>query len=711
MKPIPPLFLKNFCFLPVFILGLLLGLRQVGISAAEDPAASEESSVDEDILEKAPSMSPAELKELFQIYARKNDKLMAGKIKAMLNKVDAADPDTKNLVLPATPEAPPDQDDQPVPAEIQKARDLIADGKAPEAVVLLEKLQSKNAPGAKFPFAMDLASALDEAGQAARAIAAYESVLADAEAAGEDHQEARERLEALRMSVKLLKIGTHLDEDRPAEAQKLLQELTPDEARQPEAKILAARLKALQGATEAGESELLAISADSRLSEEVRKDARETLHDLQVSRLLKQGEGATKTGDRKLALKISEELYSLAPLRTEIVHFRARALLKNQQAPSALKILEQHAPATESEFARDHNQLLAEVLEHTGALPLAVASYRMLGADPKASLLEQCDALSSADHLAALGCAGVSGQWTFTDAEEGRWSVYHVTGQTGDLGHGLQFQLEGYGDAISPAAGDWSDQARDEQFEATAGARLHFGDQKFLQSWITGHEDGLGAGAAIGRQPVAGPGYQLRYDYQRRAADSLFLRSLNGRQNRLTGSVEADLGHGFTLDLQTHWRQVTVDQTSLGQGGGLEIALAKTLVEESRQAPGVVLSYLGEFSKFNSRANRSVFRSLGLSEDEDPARLNELVDPQINRQEIELSVHRHWSPKFETMLVGAIGYEFKDEQSVWRVGFQAAYRLDTNLRLTLQGDYDSSGQAANASGAVLSFSAGLGLDF
>ena len=107
MKPIPPLFLKNFCFLPVFILGLLLGLRQVGISAAEDPAASEESSVDEDILEKAPSMSPAELKELFQIYARKNDKLMAGKIKAMLNKVDAADPDTKNLVLPATPEAPP----------------------------------------------------------------------------------------------------------------------------------------------------------------------------------------------------------------------------------------------------------------------------------------------------------------------------------------------------------------------------------------------------------------------------------------------------------------------------------------------------------------------------------------------------------------------------------------------------------------------------
>ncbi len=95
--------------------------------------------------------------------------------------------------------------------------------------------------------------------------------------------------------------------------------------------------------------------------------------------------------------------------------------------------------------------------------------------------------------------------------------------------------------------------------------------------------------------------------------------------------MEADLGHGFALNLQTYWREVTVDQTSLGQGGGLEIALARTLVEESRQAPGIVLSYLGEFSKFNSRANRSVFRSLGLSEDEDPARLNKLVDPQINR--------------------------------------------------------------------------------
>ncbi len=42
---------------------------------------------------------------------------------------------------------------------------------------------------------------------------------------------------------------------------------------------------------------------------------------------------------------------------------------------------------------------------------------------------------------------------------------------------------------------------------------------------------------------------------------------------------------------------------------------------------------------------------------------------------------------------------------------QAAYRIDSNLRLTLQGDYDSSGQAANSSGVVLSFSAGLGLSF
>ena len=136
MKPISPPFIQSFRFLPVLMLGLLLGLRPAGSSAAQDPAASEESSVDEDILEKASSMSPAELKELFQIYARKNDKLMAGKIKAMLNKADPADPDTKNLVLPATPDAPSDQDDQPVPAEIQKARDLIADGKAPEAVVL-----------------------------------------------------------------------------------------------------------------------------------------------------------------------------------------------------------------------------------------------------------------------------------------------------------------------------------------------------------------------------------------------------------------------------------------------------------------------------------------------------------------------------------------------------------------------------------------------
>lgn len=717
MSPFSTPSIISFHFLTNLTLGLLLGLSLPGTcaeratAAPEPSAAPEQSAVDEDILEKAASMSAEELKELWQIYARKKDPVMGARIKALLNKSAPDDPDTRNLVLPSPQAETPDRDDQTVPSEVQKARDLIADGKAPEAVILLEKFQSKGSSGSKFSIAVDLASALDEAGQVPRAITAYEAILADAEVPEEDHQEARGRLQALRTSQKFLQISDLIDSENWAEAQRLFGELPADESNQPEARILGARLQALAGSTEAGEAELQAISTDAGLSEEIRQDAGEALRDLQLSRLLKKGEGASKNGDRMLALKISEELYSLAPLRTQVVHFRARALLNNREAPSALSLLENNSPTGEAESARDHNQLLAEALAHTGALPRAVVSYRKLGADLQAPLLDRCDALSAADHLAALGGAGLTGQWTFTDAEEGRWSVYHVSGQTADLGHGLQFQLESYGDTISPDTGDWSERVQDTRLEVTAGARHHFGDQKFLQAWMTGHDDGVGAGAAVGRQPVAGPGYQLRYDYQRRASDSLFLRSLNGRQNRLTGSLEAELGNGFSLNMQAYLRQVTVDQTLLGNGGGMEIGLSKTLIEESVSSPGIVLSYLGEFSKFNRRANREVFRSLGLGWDEDPVRINELVDPRVNRQELELSLHRYCTPKWETTLVGAIGYEFEDEQTVWRMGFQAAYRIDSNLRLNLQGDYDSSGQAANASGAVISCALGLAWDF
>ena len=78
---------------------------------------------------------------------------------------------------------------------------------------------------------------------------------------------------------------------------------------------------------------------------------------------------------------------------------------------------------------------------------------------------------------------------------------------------------------------------------------------------------------------------------------------------------------------------------------------------------------------------------------------------------MQLSAHRYWTHNLETTFEGALGYEFEDKQTVWRVGLQSAYRLTSNARLTLQLDYDSSGQAANAGSSVTSLVLGVAVDF
>ena len=677
-------------------------------ASAQSPVPVAIAEVDADILRKAETMSAEELQELWQLYVRKKDKVMAAKIEALISPSEVDDSDGKNSEQPAIAESAPVSE----PPELKQAQALIDGGKALEAVAILERLQVKNDPKAGISYVLELASALDEAGQNDRAIVAYQQVLTDGNSSEEDRQEAQDRLEELTFSAMLAKADQALDDNHTQPAEALLKSLSSTDATKPEVQILAARLKLQTGEVEAGESALAALAKDEKLAGDVREDARVTLENSHVSRLLKEGTVATEAGDHQLALRLSQELYSIAPLRTEVLHFRAKALLTNHEAPAALRLLEGHSAVADPSAAGDHLHLMAQALERTGAWERAVSSYRTLGADAKFSVVERGDFLSSADELAALGSPGFTGQWSYTDAQEGTWSSFHATAQTGALmQHGVQFLAEGYWDEISPVAGRWSERAEEEQIEGTVAVRAQLREQYFFQTWVTEHADGVGTGAALGRMPVAGPGYQLRYDYQRRATDSLFLRSLNGRQNRVSASLETEMGAGFSFNAQGFWREVTVDGTSLGEGGGLEISLSKTLLKETSHCPSMAIAYLGEVSKFDAKSSTGVFRALGLAASEDPLRLSELIDPRINRQEMQLSAHRYWTPNLETTFEGALGYEFEDKQTVWRVGLQSAYRLTSNARLTLQLDYDSSGQAANAGSSVTSLVLGVAVDF
>ncbi len=698
-----------------FISGLSAAPPTVAPLAAAETvkAALPAGKVDEEMLSKAAKMSEGELRELMELYLKKKDQLMAVKMAHLLLALNDEDTAARAVLTNAgQPVAEASPDSAPESPLLAAARKLTAEGKKKEAVEAYEKVLAAQEPNVPFPYAMELASAYDDAELNAQALIAYDAVAKDATASPADRDEATRRAAELRRSSRLVAADQAMDAGKVAEAKAIIDQLSPEDQKSPEALIMEAKIMIGSGDLARGEAALQKMISDLTLTPEIRQEAKEVLADAKVNQLIKAGEGAFDEGQHRLALSLSEQVYAMAPERSDVIEFRAKTLLKNNEADAALQLLEKAPQTKDANGASDRSRLLAQAFEKTGSFDRAVKCYRDLGANSSLSLLDRDDALESADTLAAIGSARSSLDWRLIDAEEGRWNEVRVGFQSGVFSRSLQFIGEGYWDGISPSAGSrFSGKTEDDLLEASGALRAFFSGNRFLQAGVTGHRDGVGFGVSAGQFPLGGLGYQVRYDYQQRASYSQALRGLNGRQNKVSGTVQAELGGGVALDAGIGWRQVTVDHESIGSGFAGELSLLKTLLKETASTPGISIAYLGEISRFNDHYGVEVRRAIGVGPNEGRERMSELVDPRVNRQELQLSLVRHWSERFQTSASGAIGYEFEDAQSVWRLGFHMAYRLRPNLRLTLEGTYDSSGQGANSGSAMKSLWLGMAMDY
>ncbi len=670
--------------------------------------------VDDAMLASAEHMSEDELRELMGLYVKKKDRLMAIKIAHLLLQKDGDDEAARALLkgagVPAVEEdAAADAPESPV---IAQARQLAAAGQAKAAAALYEQARTAQDPKVPFPFAMELASAYVDAGLPVQAQAAYALVADDATAPAADRAEATQRLTELRRDAQLTAADLSLDEGKIDEARRLLAELPAADQQSPEARLLEGKIKLLGGDAAAGEAQLMQMSLDQTLAPELREEAKATLAEVKINHLIKAGEGAFAKGNHQLAMSLSEELYGLAPQRTDVVQFRARTLLQNKQPDLALQVLEQSPAIKGSESETDHSRLLGTALENTSSYQRALEVYRELATHRKLSLLDQGDLFDDADTLAAIASPRFSSDWRFMDAEEGRWNAVRVNLQSGILAHGLQFIGEGFWDAVAPSDGArFSGKTEADLTEVAGSMRAYFSGQRYLQGGLIGHRDGVGFGVSAGKLPLDGLGYQLRYDHQQRAGYSQALRSLNGRQNKVAGSLQTTFSSGLSLDTTFGWRDITVDGVSLGNGLMFELALMKTVLQEKASRPGISIAYMGELSRTSQNNTVEVRRAIGLDPLNPTNRLADLMDPRVNRHEIQINVTRHWTEHFQTNFTGALGYEFEDQQSVFLLGFQLVYRLRPNLKLTLQGDYDSSGQGVNAFNAMKSLWFGVSMDY
>ena len=78
-----------------------------------------------------------------------------------------------------------------------------------------------------------------------------------------------------------------------------------------------------------------------------------------------------------------------------------------------------------------------------------------------------------------------------------------------------------------------------------------------------------------------------------------------------------------------------------------------------------------------------------------------LVEERINRHEIEVVLDRQITPRIAAAVVGGFGWEFEDEEFVYRAGLNLSYKLRDNVFIQAALDYDSSGNSTNSGSEVI----------
>ena len=258
--------------------------------------------VDDDMLASAENMSADELRELMELYLKKKDQLMAIKVANLLLKKTPDDENARALLSRAgQPVAEDSADEGTEPPIIKEARNLSNTGKPKEAAALFEKAKTELYPQLRFPYAMELASAYDDAGDTAKALEHYSAIIKDPATAETDRADATSRFADMNRGAKMDTADKALDSGNVTEAKAIMAALSVDDQKSPEARIMMAKTCIASGDRDTGEAELNKIINDETLPAELRDEAKATLAETKVTQLIKEGEGAFDNGNNQLA--------------------------------------------------------------------------------------------------------------------------------------------------------------------------------------------------------------------------------------------------------------------------------------------------------------------------------------------------------------------------------------------------------------------------
>ena len=254
------------------------------------------------------------------------------------------------------------------------------------------------------------------------------------------------------------------------------------------------------------------------------------------------------------------------------------------------------------------------------------------------------------------------------------------------------------------------------RFEGSAGLQRKFG-QWFAEATVGGAEDHVLYSARAGQFVNDGIGWSLGFYGNERATQSLSLEAFNGRQDRAEFQIGGSISPRWRFDFRAYADWLRIGGDRLGHGFGFNGNLEYVLQTETVKRPEITVGYFGEYSRHYAasqvpRAVRAqdlqVRRALAADAELRQALpanygtevFNALVEPEVDRHGLELTLRKKLDLSFTAYLQGGIYYDFVHRQTEFTAAAGLQYWISQDVMLYAELRYNSEGLAGSRGAGV-----------
>ena len=691
------------------------------------------------IIQNLSTMNVEQVRELGELYNRMGNGLMTSIFVAELTRRNPQDPMISALQMSAEDNA---ADDDP---EATQAQELYAAGKVGAAADLLKKLKAEKYRGQPFRYQQDLAYALLESGRPEEARQAFHELLKSSLSTSDEKSDAQRSLASMALEAlqskghdalnsrdarRALQVAEQLLTQNPADAEGIalkaealsllgrnqeaitwLQDLK-SHSRQvpfPHQKTLADTYYDAH-LLDSAESAYQEIVAEKTASRQDRTEAVQRLVDLRRDRLILAGETALNKHQLAEAESIATQLEKEVPVSSDALAFRAEILSQQRRFAEAAALLEKLQRDPRQPF--NAHAELGQAYLNTGRWQQAAGQFAVAENNPANSNAARYDAARLRREMLARYRPTVSTEYAAETGAEGTVWRATIEASTGIIGDGHVFIVRGAGDQIHLADSERIIARQDAtRAQAELAYRRIISNGFFGEASVGGSDDHVTYGAKVGRYEGPGLAWELSYQGNERATDSLTLEALNGRQNTLGFYLSTHFSRRFYLDARAFFRQVHVQDQDLGQGWGFNMNVGWSILEETARRPELQISYFNEISYFNSKTLPRTFTDQNGRQGFVGDLESQLIDKGINRHGIMLTLSKQLTRQINAYLSGGVSYEFENSQQEARFGAGIEAYLAPNASLNLGVDYGTSGNTGNRGSEVISGTVGVKMSF